>query len=55
MARWKNDCDDGNYGYMEPIWKIKFNDIMDKKWGDKSSPEEESDNLVKLEEEGFQD
>jgi hypothetical protein len=33
----KNSCDDGNYGYKEPNWEIKFDDILDEEWGVKLS------------------
>ncbi len=49
----KNNRDDGNYGYKELDWEIKFGDIMDEKWSVKSSLEEKSDNSMKTNEEGL--
>lgn len=49
----ENDRDDGNYGCKESDWEIKFNNIMDEKWGVKLSPEEESNSSMKSNEEGL--
>ncbi len=49
----ENDRDDGDYGCKEPDWEIKFNNIMDEKWGVKLSPEEESNSSMKSNEEGL--
>jgi len=49
----ENSHDDGDYGYKEPNWEIKFGDIVDEEWGIKLLLEEESNNSMKTYEEGL--